>query len=225
MFSVFFVSSSFISLCRGQAAPFSCSSQLLYPFLFCASMSRSLDFAARQYDPGSTAVSNSSQSTSQMSGDIVSEPGAAHFGRPDVKRKLVVVGDGGCGKTCLLITYYENRFPEVPFFSSLWSLCLHLLIVYRFFALDTQAYIPTVFQNYVTTIKFEGKIVELALWDTAGQEEYDRLRPLSYPDADILLVCFAVDYPVSLENVEDKVLRSFIPSLTPCSLLRNYLSS
>ena len=48
-----------------------------------------------------------------------------------------------------------------------------------------------------------GKTVELALWDTAGQEEYDRLRPLSYPDVDILLVCFAVDNEVSLENVKD----------------------
>lgn len=52
---------------------------------------------------------------------------------------------------------------------------------------------------------FDGKVVEFALWDTAGQEEYDRLRPLSYPETDVLLICFCVDYPVSLENVEDKV--------------------
>lgn len=63
------------------------------------------------------------------------------------------------------------------------------------------------FENYITqTIHGpSGKTVELALWDTAGQEEYDRLRPLSYPETDLLFVCFAIDCPVSLENVMDKV--------------------
>lgn len=66
---------------------------------------------------------------------------------------------------------------------------------------------PTVFENYITTVehKQSGKGVELALWDTAGQEEYDRLRPLSYPETDLLFVCFAIDCPNSLENVLDKV--------------------
>jgi len=95
-----------------------------------------------------------------------------------MKRKIVVVGDGGCGKTCLLIVYAHNRFPE--------------------------AYIPTVFENYVTNRQFDGKIVEIALWDTAGQEEYDRLRPLSYPESHVILIVFSVDFPVSLENVQDK---------------------
>ncbi|KAF8526848.1 P-loop containing nucleoside triphosphate hydrolase protein, partial [Hysterangium stoloniferum] len=101
--------------------------------------------------------------------------------RPDLKRKLVVVGDGGCGKavyTCLLIVYAENRFPE--------------------------AYVPTVFENYVTQVQFDGKLIELALWDTAGQEEYDRLRPLSYPESDVILIVFSIDFPTSLANVQDK---------------------
>lgn len=70
-----------------------------------------------------------------------------------------------------------------------------------------QKYVPTVFENYIThtTHVPTGKIVELALWDTAGQEEYDRLRPLSYPETDLLFVCFAIDCPNSLENVMDKV--------------------
>jgi len=70
-----------------------------------------------------------------------------------------------------------------------------------------QRYVPTVFENYITQVehKASGKGVELALWDTAGQEEYDRLRPLSYPETDLLFVCFAIDCPNSLENVLDKV--------------------
>ncbi|KAI9761458.1 MAG: Rho GTPase [Candelina submexicana] len=99
---------------------------------------------------------------------------------PEYSKKFVVVGDGGCGKTCLLISYSQGYFPE--------------------------KYVPTVFENYIThTIHPPtGKTVELALWDTAGQEEYDRLRPLSYPETDLLFVCFAIDCPNSLENVMDK---------------------
>jgi len=72
---------------------------------------------------------------------------------------------------------------------------------------DLQKYVPTVFENYITHTPHPptGKMVELALWDTAGQEEYDRLRPLSYPETDIIFVCFAIDCPNSLENVMDKV--------------------
>ena len=54
-------------------------------------------------------------------------------------------------------------------------------------------------------VTVDGKQVELALWDTAGQEDYDRLRPLSYPDSHVILICFAVDSPDSLENVQEKV--------------------
>ena len=64
---------------------------------------------------------------------------------------------------------------------------------------------PTVFENYVADVEVDGKHVELALWDTAGQEDYDRLRPLSYPDSHVILICFAIDSPDSLDNVQEKV--------------------
>ena len=67
-----------------------------------------------------------------------------------VRRKLVIVGDGECGKTCLLIVFSRDEFPEV--------------------------YVPTVFETYVASIDVDNRQVELALWDTAGQEDYDRLR-------------------------------------------------
>ncbi|KAJ2083962.1 GTP-binding protein Rho1 [Coemansia sp. RSA 988] len=65
-------------------------------------------------------------------------------------------------------------------------------------------YVPTVFENYVADVEVDGKQVELALWDTAGQEDYDRLRPLSYPDSHVILICFAIDSADSLENVQEK---------------------
>ncbi len=61
----------------------------------------------------------------------------------------------------------------------------------------------------MTQVTFENKLVELALWDTAGQEEYDRLRPLSYPESDVILIVFAIDFPTSLANVQDKVRLTF----------------
>lgn len=97
---------------------------------------------------------------------------------PSIRRKLVIVGDGACGKTCLLIVFAKGKFPQV--------------------------YVPTVFDNYVADVEVDGRRVELALWDTAGQEDYDRLRPLSYPDSNVVLICYSIDLPDSLENVMEK---------------------
>ncbi|KAJ3220916.1 GTP-binding protein Rho1 [Chytriomyces hyalinus] len=95
-----------------------------------------------------------------------------------VQRKLVVVGDGACGKTCLLIVYSKNEFPDI--------------------------YVPTVFENYMADVSVDNVRVQLALWDTAGQEDYDRLRPLSYTDTHVTMICFAIDSPTSLANIAEK---------------------
>lgn len=74
--------------------------------------------------------------------------------------------------------------------------------------------VPTVFENYVTDCRVDGKSVQLALWDTAGQEDYERLRPLAYSKAHVILIGFSVDTPDSLDNVKHKVSH---PSVTsPC---------
>ncbi|XP_067685448.1 transforming protein RhoA-like [Haliotis asinina] len=115
----------------------------------------------------------------------------------DRRRKLVIVGDGACGKTCLLAVFTKDEFPDV--------------------------YVPTVFETYIADIEVDGKQVELALWDTAGQEDYDRLRPLSYPDTDVILMCFSIDSPDSLDNIREKwnpEVKHFCPSV-PVILVGN----
>ena len=113
------------------------------------------------------------------------------------RKKLVIVGDGACGKTCLLSTFSKDEFPEV--------------------------HIPTVFETDVADIEVDGKLVELALWDTAGQEDYDRLRPLSYPYTDVIVMCFSIDNPDSLANIPEKwtpEVRHFCPNV-PIILVGN----
>jgi Ras-related C3 botulinum toxin substrate 1 len=109
--------------------------------------------------------------------------------------KVVVVGDGAVGKTCLLTSFSANAFPG--------------------------DYVPTVFDNYSVNLMHKGSAMALNLWDTAGilcddlncgvltrlfsgQEDYDQLRPLSYPQTDVFLLCFSIISRASFANVFSK---------------------
>jgi len=65
-------------------------------------------------------------------------------------------------------------------------------------------FIPSIFESYVADLQVDGRNVELALWDTANRDDYDRLRPLSYPDSHVILLCYSIDSLDSLDNVMEK---------------------
>ncbi|XP_065901308.1 rho-related protein racA-like isoform X2 [Dysidea avara] len=94
--------------------------------------------------------------------------------------KCVVVGDGASGKNCFLEVVCNGTFPP---------------------------YVPMISEVYSHSVELsDGQLVEIGFWYTAGQDDYDRLRPLSYPDTDVVLLCFPCDYHPSFENVADKWL-------------------
>ncbi len=91
------------------------------------------------------------------------------------------LGDGNCGKTSSLISYTTDKFN-----------------------LD---YIPTIFDTYESTIKKGSNTVKLELWDTAGQDEYKKLRSLSYPKTDVFLICFSLVEKKTFVNAINKWLK------------------
>lgn len=69
-----------------------------------------------------------------------------------------------------------------------------------------EAYVPTVCDVCTIDIDVDGKQSESSLWDTAGgQQDYARLRLLTYNSCDVVMICFAIDSPVSLQNVQENV--------------------
>jgi len=89
-------------------------------------------------------------------------------------------GGGGGGATGVAVSFSSGQFPG--------------------------EYTPTIFDNHSATLMVDGRAVNLSLWDTAGQEDYDRLRPLSYPQTDVFVVCYSIANSTSLENVRRKWL-------------------
>ncbi|KAH8824459.1 GTP-binding protein of the rho subfamily of ras-like protein [Flagelloscypha sp. PMI_526] len=110
--------------------------------------------------------------------------------------KVVVVGDGGGGKTALLIRYTTGAFPPAD--------------------------IPATFdcEGLNVQVPDVGNI-QLELFNKLGNESYERLRPLMYPGTDVTLICFSVANPATLENVQEKV-HLIVTVITPlvCQWIR-----
>ncbi|CAD8212186.1 unnamed protein product [Paramecium pentaurelia] len=92
--------------------------------------------------------------------------------------KLIVLGDANVGKVDILLSYIKDQI--------------------------SQDFIPKVFENYTITTVVDGKKINLSLWDTAGQETYNRLRILSYGQADVFLIVFSIIDEQSFQNAVTK---------------------
>lgn len=97
--------------------------------------------------------------------------------------KCVVVGDSASGKTSMIERFCSGEFSG--------------------------KYDPTVFDHFSKTLEVDGKTINLNIWDTAGDEEYDRLRPISYGCTEIFIICCSVGSHKSLLNVK----RRWVPEL------------
>ncbi|CAL1601431.1 unnamed protein product [Knipowitschia caucasica] len=90
--------------------------------------------------------------------------------------KCVLVGDSAVGKSALLVRFTSETFPE--------------------------CYRPTVFENTGVEVHMDGLQIHLGLWDTAGSDHFRHIRPRSYAQADVVLLCYSVANPGSLASVE-----------------------
>jgi hypothetical protein len=102
--------------------------------------------------------------------------------------KPPILSTGGVGKTCLLIRYAHNDYPK--------------------------EYVPTIFDNYSANVRVTDKhgkeqTVSLSLWDFMHREDSARLRPLSYPQTHVIILCYPCVYgigqPSPLKRVEQEV--------------------
>ena len=103
--------------------------------------------------------------------------------------KILFVGDRNSGKKQLIIVFATGSYPD---------------------------YVPVALENCYRDIEVDGKMAEISLWDTCGQEDYDRLRPLFYPDTEAIVMCFSVGSYDTLWNITEKwapEVRHFCPTV------------
>lgn len=91
--------------------------------------------------------------------------------------KILLIGDSGVGKSCILIRFTEDTYSE--------------------------AYISTIGVDFkIKTIESGGKIIKLQIWDTAGQERFRTITSSYYRGAHGILIVFDLTDLESFENIQ-----------------------
>ncbi|KAL0130860.1 hypothetical protein PUN28_002457 [Cardiocondyla obscurior] len=135
--------------------------------------------AAKQQQSAMVMTATTTASSVPISTGAQNQNLVEHPSTPLDKRiKVVLVGDGAVGKTSLVVSYSTNGFPG--------------------------EYVPTAFDNYNVVVNVDGQPLNVQLCDTAGQDDFDPLRSLCYPETDVFLVCFSVVCPSSYHSVASR---------------------
>ncbi|KAJ5067600.1 hypothetical protein M0811_02788 [Anaeramoeba ignava] len=91
--------------------------------------------------------------------------------------KCIIIGDTTVGKTSLAMTFSKNEFPKET--------------------------IPSVYENFTKDFS-DGPTINLAIWDTHCDPDYDKLRQLSYSQTDVFMICFSLVSEESFVHVKTK---------------------
>lgn len=91
--------------------------------------------------------------------------------------KIIIVGDGSCGKTVLLCAYIDKH-------------------------IDIDAdHVPTVLDTYLSELEVNQQTIVLEISDTAGQEDLEQIRQLVYPGSHVVILCYSCISDTTLNNV------------------------
>ncbi|EOB12170.1 Rac-like GTP-binding protein ARAC7 [Nosema bombycis CQ1] len=90
--------------------------------------------------------------------------------------KVVVLGDNSIGKTWLVTTFITGKNPG--------------------------GYTPTLFDNLGKRVEFKKKVYMVSVWDTAGNDEFTRMRSLSFIQADVFLLCYSMNNVRSFNSIQ-----------------------
>eukprot|EP01091_Cochliopodium_minus_P014531 TRINITY_DN4948_c0_g1_i1.p1 TRINITY_DN4948_c0_g1~~TRINITY_DN4948_c0_g1_i1.p1 ORF type:complete len:402 (+),score=89.63 TRINITY_DN4948_c0_g1_i1:65-1270(+) len=138
--------------------------------------------SSKSNSPKSNSKDNSPKSSPrEINFNVIPQPSNHQFDFVEEiqeQLKCVVVGDGTVGKTSLILSFNESKFPV--------------------------EHVPTILDNFRKDIIIDGKKINLLIYDTAGQEEYKRLRELSYPGTDVFILCYSTISVASFENIRTK---------------------
>ncbi|CAF0821911.1 unnamed protein product [Didymodactylos carnosus] len=96
--------------------------------------------------------------------------------QPDAQFKILLIGDSGVGKTCLMFRFADNMFAET--------------------------FTPTIGIDFkIKTVRVRDKTIKLQLWDTAGQEKFYNITRSYYRNADAILLVYDRTEAVTFQNI------------------------